>query len=51
VSSASKPATLGALKATGYRSRSVKQELRDNLRARLGARGRSSPASWATSER
>jgi magnesium chelatase subunit I len=37
VSAATRPATLGALKATGYRSRSVKQELRDNLRARLAA--------------
>jgi magnesium chelatase subunit I len=27
--------TLGALRASGYRSRSVKQELRDNLRERL----------------
>jgi magnesium chelatase subunit I len=31
--------TLGALKASGYRSRSVKQELRDNLRERLGGGG------------
>jgi magnesium chelatase subunit I len=34
-----KPTTLGALKATGYRPRSVKQELRDNLRSRLQAGG------------
>ncbi|HXU43900.1 MAG TPA: magnesium chelatase, partial [Thermoanaerobaculia bacterium] len=32
---AKKPATLGALKASGYRPRSVKRELRDNLRARI----------------
>ena len=31
------PATLGALRASGYRPRSVKQELRDNLMARLAA--------------
>jgi len=31
--------TLGALKASGYRPRSVKQELRDNLRQRLGCGG------------
>jgi magnesium chelatase subunit I len=31
--------TLGALKASGYRPRSVKQELRDNLRGRLGCGG------------
>jgi magnesium chelatase subunit I len=31
--------TLGALKASGYRPRSVKQELRDNLRERLGGGG------------
>ncbi len=31
--------TLGALKASGYRPRSVKQELRDNLRERLGVGG------------
>jgi magnesium chelatase subunit I len=31
--------TLGALKASGYRPRSVKQELRDNLRERLGCAG------------
>jgi magnesium chelatase subunit I len=30
-----RPATLGELKASGYRPRSVKQEIRDNLRARL----------------
>jgi magnesium chelatase subunit I len=30
-----RPATLGELKASGYRPRSVKQEVRDNLRARL----------------
>ncbi len=32
-----KPATLGALKASGYRPRSVKQELRDGVRERLKA--------------
>jgi magnesium chelatase subunit I len=31
--------TLGALKASGYRPRSVKQELRDNLRERLAGGG------------
>ncbi len=31
--------TLGALKASGYQPRSVKQELRDNLRQRLGCGG------------
>src|SRR4051794_9691522 len=31
------PTTLGALRASGYRPRSVKQELRDNLMARLSA--------------
>jgi magnesium chelatase subunit I len=31
--------TLGALKASGYRPRSVKQELRNNLRGRLGCGG------------
>ncbi len=35
----SRPATVGALKASGYRPKSVKQELRDNLRARLKAGG------------
>ncbi|HET9225918.1 MAG TPA: magnesium chelatase [Thermoanaerobaculia bacterium] len=30
-----RPTTLGELKASGYRPRSVKQEVRDNLRARL----------------
>jgi len=34
-----RPATVGALKASGYRPRSVKQELRDNLRARLKSGG------------
>ncbi|MCG8461122.1 MAG: hypothetical protein MI919_32965, partial [Holophagales bacterium] len=29
------PTTLGALRASGYRPRSVRQELRSNLRARL----------------
>ena len=37
--SAALPATLGALRASGYQPRSVKQELRDNLLARL-AEGR-----------
>jgi magnesium chelatase subunit I len=31
--------TLGALRASGYQPRSVKQELRDNLRERLGCGG------------
>ena len=30
-----KPGTVGELRASGYRTRSVKQELRDNLLARL----------------
>jgi magnesium chelatase subunit I len=34
-----RPTTLGALKAAGYRPRTVKRELRDNLRARLAAGG------------
>ncbi|HVR98109.1 MAG TPA: magnesium chelatase [Thermoanaerobaculia bacterium] len=34
-----RPTTLGALKSSGYRPRSVKQELRDNLRERLKAGG------------
>ena len=33
----SRPTTLGELKATGYRPRSVKQEIRANLRAKLAA--------------
>jgi magnesium chelatase subunit I len=36
---AAKPTNLGSLKATGYRPRSVKQEVRDNLRERLKAGG------------
>jgi magnesium chelatase subunit I len=31
------PSTLGALRATGYRSRSVKEEMRENLIAKLSA--------------
>ncbi|HEX5759916.1 MAG TPA: magnesium chelatase [Thermoanaerobaculia bacterium] len=34
-----RPTTLGGLKASGYRPRTVKRELRDNLRARLAAGG------------
>ncbi|HEX2224388.1 MAG TPA: magnesium chelatase [Thermoanaerobaculia bacterium] len=34
-----KPTTLGVLKAAGYRPRSIKQELRDNLRSRLKSGG------------
>ncbi len=37
--SAEKPATLGALRASGYASRPVKQEIRENLLARLRAGG------------
>jgi magnesium chelatase subunit I len=37
-SSKSLPTTLGALKKSGYRPKSVKQEIRDNLRAKI-ARG------------
>lgn len=37
--SAGKPATLGALKSSGYVARPVKQELRENLIARLRAGG------------
>jgi len=40
---AARPKTLGALKATGYRPKSVKLELRDNLRARLRDGGRLFP--------
>jgi magnesium chelatase subunit I len=36
---APRPNNLGALKRSGYRPRSVKQELRDNLRARLKSGG------------
>ena len=36
----SRPRTLGELKATGHRYRSVKEELRDNVIARLRARQR-----------
>ena len=32
-----RPATLGALKASGYRSRTVKEEMRANLLRRLAA--------------
>src|SRR5260370_11587012 len=35
----SRAKTLGALRANGYRPRSVKQELRDNLRERLAGSG------------
>ena len=35
----SRPRTLRELKAAGYRHRSVKDELRDNMIARLRARG------------
>ncbi|HVF58235.1 MAG TPA: magnesium chelatase [Thermoanaerobaculia bacterium] len=34
-----RPTTLGELRASGYRPRTVKRELRDNLRARLAAGG------------
>ncbi len=34
-----RPATLGALRASGYSTRSVKTEMRDNLIARLRAGG------------
>src|SRR6478752_9671561 len=36
-STASRPASLGELRAAGYRPRSVKQELRANLMSRLAA--------------
>jgi magnesium chelatase subunit I len=36
VPSAGRPATLGELRASGWRSRTVKEELRSNLLARLG---------------
>jgi magnesium chelatase subunit I len=39
----SRPRTLGELKATGHRYRSVKEELRDNVIARLRARARLFP--------
>jgi magnesium chelatase subunit I len=35
---AARPSTLGALKESGYRPRSVKQEIRENLQAHLAAR-------------
>ena len=35
--------TLGALREAGYRPRSIKQEMRDNLRARLAAGGPALP--------
>ncbi len=38
-----RPATLGALRASGYRPRPVKQEIRANLRAVLAAGGRLFP--------
>ena len=38
-SDAGKPRTLGELRASGYRPRTVKQELRDNLMSRLGEGG------------
>ena len=34
-----RPTTLGELKASGYRPRSIKQEIRDNLRARIKSGG------------
>ena len=34
-----RPTTLGALRASGYRSRSVKEELRENLLAKLRSGG------------
>jgi magnesium chelatase subunit I len=39
MAAAPRPTTLGALKASGYRPKTVKRELRDNLRARLAAGG------------
>ena len=38
-----RPTTLGALRASGYRPRPVKQEIRANLRAALAAGGRLFP--------
>jgi magnesium chelatase subunit I len=38
-STANRPATLGELRASGWRSRTVKEELRSNLLARLGEGG------------
>jgi magnesium chelatase subunit I len=38
------PATLGALRAAGYRERTVKEELRDNLLARLSGNERLFPS-------
>jgi magnesium chelatase subunit I len=40
---APRPATLGELKASGYRPRSVKEEIRQNLRAKLAAKDRLFP--------
>lgn len=43
MSSPPRPTTLGALRESGYAPRSVKRELRDNLRARLAAGDRLFP--------
>jgi len=40
---AARPSTLGELKAAGYRPRSVKEEVRQNLRAKLAAKDRLFP--------
>jgi magnesium chelatase subunit I len=40
---APRPTTLGELKASGYRPRSVKEEIRQNLRAKLAAKDRLFP--------
>ena len=40
---APRPSTLGELKASGYRPRSVKEEIRQNLRAKLAAKDRLFP--------
>lgn len=39
----SRPTTIGALRAFGWKSRGVKDELRENLVARLGDKGRLFP--------
>ena len=48
--SAAQPATLGELRASGWRSRTVKEELRANLLARLAA-GRPGPARRSSATR
>lgn len=46
----SRPSTLGALKAAGYQSRSIRQELRDNLIVKLKAGENSFPGIYGYDE-